>query len=341
MSKAVSAISRAGAVVITGAGGFIGSAVVEAMLEKTDERSLRFSDGSRVEKIVAVIRPGGSRERLTRLAASPHFSIVEADIYDCAAMEILLTDIGPRVIIHTAMDSDIHLEQSEAGQRRLIDDPLAMMCRVLSGSDGGRLVTAGTCAVCAPSSSMDEEAAFDPHPGYPHYSRHKIREERVLADLSESYAVSWIHLRLFYLFGPNEAERRLLPQIVSGILQGKPVSLGPGSLVRDYAHIEDVAEAFVRSLERKETRPGGDIYNIGTGRGYSIADIACAAAQAVGDPALLRFGDLVTRDAARPEPVICNPAKAARELSWRARDNVLESIADAAGDWRRQFLEKS
>ena len=329
-----SASETASAVVVTGAGGYVGSAVAATLIRQAEAGSLSFSDGAPVEKVVGVIRPGGSRERLRALAASPRFSLVECDIADAAGAETILKSAHPRAVIHTAMDASLHHEQPDEEQRRLVDAPLEMLCRILAGVPGARLITTGTCAVSSPAAAMDEDAPYDPHPGYLHYARHKIREETVLKRLSASFALSWIHLRLFYLFGGLEAERRLLPLVVRGLLEGRPVALGDAGLVRDYAHVDDVAGAFVRSLERADSGDG-DIYNIGSGRGFSIAEIAAAIAETGGDARLLRFGEVATRDAARPEPVIANPAKAAADLSWRASGDVIARLKDAARQCRK------
>ena len=323
----------ASAVVVTGAGGYVGSAVAAALIRSADAGALFFSNGPPVENVIGVLRPGGSKERLYPLTESLRFSLVECDIADVSSAGKILQGIRPRAIIHTAMDASLHFEQPEDEQRRLIDAPLEMFCRVLADVPGARLITTGTCAVCAPSASMNEDAPYDPHPGYLHYARHKIREEAVLRRLTATFALSWVHLRLFYLFGGYEAERRLLPLVVRGLLQGRPVYLGDKALVRDYAHVDDVAEAFLRSLEC-----GGGVYNIGSGKGFSIAQLAAAIAETGGDPGLLRFDEVETRDAARPEPVIANPAKAAAELGWRADGDVVGRLKEAALEWRRKLL---
>jgi UDP-glucose 4-epimerase len=105
-----------------------------------------------------------------------------------------------------------------------------------------------------------------------------------------------------------------------------------GTCIRDYIHVVDLALGHLKALEKLATQPGIVIYNLGTGRGYSVLEVVSAFAKACGKriPYQIverRAGDLIVSFA--------DPSKAKRELGWQATRNLDEMCADA---WRWQSL---
>jgi UDP-glucose 4-epimerase len=103
-----------------------------------------------------------------------------------------------------------------------------------------------------------------------------------------------------------------------------------GTGVRDYIHVMDLAAGHVAALKHLEAVPGLCVYNLGTGRGYSVLDVLHAFERACGKPlpyviAPRRAGDI-------PE-CYANPEKAERELGWKAEKTLDEMCADS---WRWQ-----
>lgn len=103
-----------------------------------------------------------------------------------------------------------------------------------------------------------------------------------------------------------------------------------GTCIRDYIHVVDLALGHLKALEKLERKPGVVIYNLGTGRGYSVLEVTAAFAKACGKPIPFtiverRIGDL---------PVsFADPSKAEHELGWKASRNLDEMCVDA---WRWQ-----
>lgn len=137
---------------------------------------------------------------------------------------------------------------------------------------------------------------------------------------------------------PNGIPNNLMPyvtQVAVGKLKelsvfGNDYNTPDGTGVRDYIHVADLAVGHVKALKKLEERAGLCIYNLGTGHGYSVLDIVKNFEEATGAhvPYVIkdrRPGDIAT--------CYCDPAKAERELGWKAQFGIREMCEDA---WRWQ-----
>ena len=138
-------------------------------------------------------------------------------------------------------------------------------------------------------------------------------------------------LRLFNVYGPNEAAHRLLPSLVDRLARGERVPLSSGDQLRDFVYIKDIAAAFVAGASYLASRGGAEAVNVCTGRPLSVRSFAAGVAERFGLPvSLLGFGDLPLR--ADDVPVQYGSPDKARELlgwspSWTfeaALDDVFE-----------------
>ncbi len=139
---------------------------------------------------------------------------------------------------------------------------------------------------------------------------------------------------------PNGIPNNLMPEITQTAI-GKRKELGvfgndydtpDGTGVRDYIHVVDLARAHVAALQAIERKQGSAIYNIGTGRGYSVLDVVNAFMYAIGVDVPYVFmprraGDIAT--------CYCDPSKAKRELGWEAQYGIEEMCRDS-WNWQRQ-----
>ena len=181
------------------------------------------------------------------------------------------------------------------------------------------------------------------------YGRTKAMLEQILTDIQKADP-EWnvILLRYFNPIGahksgkigenPNGIPNNLMPYITQ-VAVGKLKELGvfgndydtpDGTGVRDYIHVVDLAKGHVKALKKIEENPGLAIYNLGTGKGYSVLDIVknFEAATGVKIPYAIkprRAGDIAT--------CYCDASKAAKELGWTAENGIREMCEDS---WRWQ-----
>ena len=173
------------------------------------------------------------------------------------------------------------------------------------------------------------------------YGWTKSMLEQVLTDIQKADP-EWnvMLLRYFNPIGenPNGIPNNLMPYITQ-VAVGKLKELGvfgndydtpDGTGVRDYIHVVDLAKGHVKALKKIEENPGLAIYNLGTGKGYSVLDIVknFEAATGVKIPYVIkprRAGDIAT--------CYCDASKAEKVLGWKAENGIREMCEDS---WRWQ-----
>ena len=181
------------------------------------------------------------------------------------------------------------------------------------------------------------------------YGKTKYFIEEILKDTAfADRSLSVVLLRYFNPIGahesgligekPNGIPNNLMPYITQ-VAVGKLKELGvfgndydtpDGTGVRDYIHVVDLAKGHVKALKKIEENPGLAIYNLGTGKGYSVLDIVknFEAATGVKIPYVIkprRAGDIAT--------CYCDASKAEKELGWKAENGIREMCEDS---WRWQ-----
>ena len=133
---------------------------------------------------------------------------------------------------------------------------------------------------------------------------------------------------------PNGIPNNLLPyitQVASGKREylrvyGNDYPTPDGTGVRDYIHVVDLAQAHLSALELAMSKEGIDYFNIGTGKGYSVLEVVHAFEKATGKPLPYRIverrpGDIAT--------CYADPAKAEKELGWKAKYDINRMCEDA------------
>ena len=137
---------------------------------------------------------------------------------------------------------------------------------------------------------------------------------------------------------PKGIPNNLLPYIAQ-VAVGRRACLGifgndydtpDGTGVRDYIHVVDLAAGHVKAIDKLRERPGVEIYNLGTGHGYSVLQMVAAFEQACGQKLPYEIGPRREGDIAT---CYCDPQKAKEELGWEARCGIAEMCEDT---WRWQ-----
>ncbi len=137
---------------------------------------------------------------------------------------------------------------------------------------------------------------------------------------------------------PNGIPNNLLPfvaQVAAGkrselTVFGNDYDTVDGTGVRDYIHVMDLADGHLRALEALEQKPGCHVWNLGTGRGYSVLEVVKTFEAISGRSIPVQFADRRLGDVAS---CYASPAKALHELGWKAKLGLEEMIKDT---WRWQ-----
>ncbi|MBU4485457.1 MAG: UDP-glucose 4-epimerase GalE [Candidatus Delongbacteria bacterium] len=179
------------------------------------------------------------------------------------------------------------------------------------------------------------------------YGHTKAMMEQILLDSAKAHGWNVVILRYFNPVGAHESgligedpeyPNNLLPfvsQVAAGIREkvvvfGDDWNTPDGTGVRDYIHVVDLAKAHVKAIEKLKNNQGTFIYNIGTGRGYSVIEMIDAFSKACGHKVPYVIGQRRSGDVAT---VLADPAKSIKEFGYIA-ELGLEDMVNSAWKWQ-------
>ncbi len=156
-----------------------------------------------------------------------------------------------------------------------------------------------------------------------HYAVSKVAAALYCGLYARERGLRAVTLRLYSVYGPYEEPNRLVPAIVTHALGGTLPPLADPSTARDYVYVDDAVEAFLAAAG--PAGAPGAIYNVGTGRQSTLAEIVAVARRALGVTAEPVWGSMARRDW-DTSVWVSDPGRAARELGWSARVDLEEGL---------------
>jgi len=276
---------------------------------------------------------GTTRRTLDDGAGLPSgMNLHRVDLLDPAAVAELIGKIKPTHLLMCAWTTN-HGEYWTDPLNEKWEVMTTALVRNFFAAGGERAVLVGTCAEydwrdpLVESHPISEDTAL----GVPHtpYGRAKRRAGEKLAACATAAGGTYAIARLFYPVGPGEDRRRLLPGLITCLLDGRPADLGPGEHVRDIMDVRDVGAALAELLKSNFVGP----VNIGTGKGTHISEVAGWVGQQIGRPELIRLGAIPRRPG---EPVMLVPdvSRLTREVGFRPKHNPETAVTEAVKYWR-------
>jgi UDP-glucose 4-epimerase len=175
------------------------------------------------------------------------------------------------------------------------------------------------------------------------YGQTKLLGEQLIRAAGRGHGLSWLALRYFNVVGAadsllaDRAPTNLVPIVFDRLATGREVTVTgadypthDGTGVRDYIHVEDLASAHVAGVARLCGGPAAAVFNVGTGRGYSVLEVLRRVEAVTGQPVPYRLGPRRPGD---PPEVVADPTRIARELGWRAGHDLTDMIASTWLAW--------
>lgn len=300
-------------ILLTGAHGFVGSHLARILLE----------EGA---KVYAVVRPGADLSRIAELKSSVH--LIRADLLEKDSVASSISAAKYDSCIHTAWYAEpgkyLHSDRNVDWVGASVH--LAWM---LATNGCKRMVGLGTCFEYDLTQGILSEAS--PLKPASLYAASKLAAGRGIESMANALDMSFAWARLFYLYGPGEDPRRLVPSVITSLLEGREAKTTFGEQVRDYLHVSDVARALYEIVQSDLQGP----VNIGSGETHSVAEIVTEIAGIVGREDLLKRGALPYREG-DPEVVLADNRRLLRATNWRPRYGLREGIRDTVEWWRGQ-----
>jgi nucleoside-diphosphate-sugar epimerase len=204
------------------------------------------------------------------------------------------------------------------------------LLRQFADIGGQRVVMAGSCAEYDWNYGFCTEDTTPTNPGTV-YGICKNALRMLLDGYSRQTGLSCGWGRVFNVYGPHEHPARLVPDVIRSLLKGKPARCTHGNQIRDYLHVQDVADGFVALLDSEVT----GAVNIASGRPVQLKDMVGCIAELLGRP------DLVALNAVRaplddPPLLVANVSRLSNEVGWSQRYNLNEGLEDTVYWWRHQ-----
>lgn len=302
-------------VVVTGAGGFIGSALVERLV----------ADGAHVRALLRYTSRGrrGCLDEVPE-AVMRDVDIVLGDVRDVDALREMLR--GAHAIFHLA--ALVGIPYSYEHPQEVIDTNIMGTSNVLiAAKELGtleRIVLTSTSEVygSALRIPIDEQ---HPLQAQSPYSATKIAADALGLAFNRSFGMPVTIVRPFNAYGPRQSARAVIPTIISQALTGSALKLGTLETTRDFTFVEDTARGFVAVAGSEEAL--GEVVNLGSGTEVSIGEIVAKVARIVGHDLDVAVDDRRVRpEKSEVSRLHADSSKALKLAGWHAEVSLDEGL---------------
>lgn len=256
---------------VTGAAGFIGGHIAEALLREGHEVTALDDFSS------------GKRENAALLAQHAGFSLVEGSIEDVQAVRRAVE--GAKWVFHLAAIPSVPLSMAEPGRTTAVN--VSGTVNVLESarrSGVERVVLACSCAAYGDGPEQPKHEGLLARPMSP-YAAQKIACELYAQTYTRAYGLPCVALRFFNVYGPRQDPKSeyaaAIPRFTTRLLAGqRPIVFGDGLQTRDFVHVSDVVRA--NFLAATAPRAPGEIINVASGKSSSLVDLIATLKQVIG-----------------------------------------------------------
>lgn len=208
-----------------------------------------------------------------------------------------------------------------------------------------KIIFSSSCAVYGNPVRLPLDENHPTNPVSP-YGRTKLMIEYVLQDYAVAYGLRYVALRYFNAAGGlsaqglgefHQPESHIIPILLAAARNKKPFNIFgtdydtiDGTCVRDYVHVLDIAQAHVQASEYLEAGGKSDIFNLGTGRGYSVKELVDLAQEVCNIDIQISYGPRRPGDA---QELVASATKVSQVLGWQPQHSDMLEIMRSAYDW--------
>ncbi|AFZ52961.1 UDP-glucose 4-epimerase GalE [Cyanobacterium aponinum] len=321
------------AILITGGAGYIGSHTVK-LLQNRDYDILVF------DNLVY-----GHRDIVEKLGVS----FIEGDLCDRTLLDDLFQEHNIEAVIHFAAYA--YVGESVENPAKYYRNNVTYTLNLLEAMEKAGIRKIVFSSTCATYGIPEEVPIKETHPQNPinPYGYTKLVVEKMLSDFQRAYNWEYVAFRYFNAAGASSdgligedhnPEPHLIPLILYAAL-GKRDSISilgddyptpDGTCIRDYIHVEDLAQAHLLGLEYLLDGGKSEVFNLGNGNGFSVKEVIKAAKKVTGK-------DFTVKNAPRrpgdPPILVGSSEKAKKILNWQPQYPDIETIISHAWQWHQ------
>ena len=313
-------------ILVTGAGGFIGSHLVERLLK----------EGAKVRAFVRYNSRGDPG--LLKLLPPENYSrleIIAGDLRDAHA--ILDAVSGCQLVFHLgaliSIPYSYHYPVDVAETNFMGTLNILMACRARKIE---RLIHTSTSEVYGTARQVPISEAH-PLQGQSPYSASKIGADKLAESFYCTYNLPVVTVRPFNTFGPRQSARAIIPTIISQALSRSTIRLGSLEMSRDFTYVDDTVSGFLAAAQAEGVE--GEVFNLGTGVDIRISDLAKAIIKKIGNPIKI----MVELQRLRPEKsevmrLISDNEAARTRLGWQPEVSLDQGL-DKTIEWIKGHLD--
>jgi UDP-glucose 4-epimerase len=323
-------------VLVTGGAGYIGSHFIQRFLTRNPQAEIVTVDNLSEGHVEAV-------------SHSPRIHFVQADINQSDVIADLLTRYDIRTVVHFA--ASCYVGESQEKPEKYFENNVVKTLSLLKTMEAcgvRRMVFSSTCATYGHPQRLPID---ENHPQAPInvYGSTKLMIEQALHAYALSKGWSYVALRYFNAAGADESgllgechepETHLIPLILQtaagrrDVIQvyGTDYDTPDGTCIRDYIHVNDLADAHLKALDYLDTHSGGEVFNLGTAHGASVLEVLEACREVTGQEIPVVYGPRRPGDPAR---LIANADKARQLLGW-VPEYDLKRTVETAWHWEQR-----
>jgi nucleoside-diphosphate-sugar epimerase len=294
-------------IILTGASGFIGRHCIQPLLDSDYHVHALYSGSAPVQE-----------------AASLHWHKI--DLLDDSATADLVSKLQATHLLHLTWyaepgkfwESMLNREWTHASMH---------LYEQFQKHGGQRLVGAGTCAEYDWSDGVLNETKTVIKPGTL-YGQCKAELFSRTQEFSKNKKLSFAWGRIFWLYGPFEDKRRLVPYVITSLLSNEIAKCSEGSQKRDFMHVQDVANAFVALLNSNYE----GAVNIGSGAAVAVKDLVETIGTQTGKGNLIQLGAVPTNKEEPPE--IFAEASILKQIGFIPQYSIDAGLKQTIGWWK-------
>jgi len=311
-------------VLVTGAGGFIGSHLTEYMTTL----------GAHTRALVHY-NSAGSWGLLDESPMKDDLEVIAGDIRDRESLRKAVK--GVDVIFHLAALIAIpYSYQSPTSYVRTNVEGTLNVLQSALDNDVGLVIQTSTSEVYGTARYVPIDEAHPLH-GQSPYSASKIGADKIAEALNLSYGLPVATIRPFNTYGPRQSARAVIPTIITQALTRPQVKLGSLHPTRDLNFVMDTVEAFVRAAESPDAV--GKVINVGTGKEISIGDLARTILEVIGKDISIESDDQRIRpNDSEVERLCADNTRAQEILSWLPKYTLRQGLQETI-EWIEKNLE--